>query len=57
MGFELKNGIQWFLAARFLGGSATGNSEYVGGTWSESLSSYTDNQLQTITVTTGLKIY
>ena len=54
--FNLKNGMQWYILGRFLGGSATGNSEYIGGTWSESRSAYTDNQLQTIVISTGLKL-
>lgn len=56
-GLILKNSMKWFISLRFLGGSATGNSEYVDRTWSESISSYTDNQLATFILTTGVKIY
>lgn len=57
LGFELKSDSLWYLAVRFIGGSATGNSEYVNRTWSESLSSYTDNQLATLVISTGVKLY
>lgn len=57
MGMLLKNNKKWYISLRFLGGSATGNSEYINRTWSESISSYTDNQLATLVLTTGVKLY
>lgn len=57
LGFELKNNINWFIGVRFIGGSATGNSENINGTWTESSSSYTDNKLATFTLMTGVKLY
>jgi len=55
-GFELKNNITWLITARFIGGSAKGNSQYTGRTWSESLAPYTDNQLATFVLSTGVLI-
>lgn len=57
LGLELKNNVNWFLGIRFIGGSATGNSENIGGTWTESSSAYTDNQLATLSVVTGVRLY
>lgn len=55
--FELQRAMRWYVGCRFLGGSATGNSENIDGTWTESSSSYTDNQLATIIFFTGVRIY
>lgn len=57
LGFQLKNSMVWFIGCRLLGGSATGNSENINGTWTESSSPYTDNKLATFTVMTGVKLY
>lgn len=57
VGMILNNSMKWFISFRYLGGSATGNSEYVNRTWSESISSYTDNRLATFVLTTGVKLY
>lgn len=55
-GLKMKNSTILFLSLRFLGGSATGNSEFTGRTWSESRSSYTDNRLATLSITCGVMI-
>lgn len=50
---HLRDGIDVFLNARFLGGSARGTSQYDSTQWSTSVERYTQNYLATMSVTLG----
>lgn len=56
-GIELKKGAEAFINLRFLGGTATGNSQYAGSNWSDARSTYTDNRLATLELTLGASIH
>ena len=56
VGVALNGGAETYLKLRFLGGSAQGTSENVGGTWSESIEGYTENRLATTALTLGLRL-
>ncbi len=55
-GIQLKRGIEVFANLRFVGGTATGNSQYAGTYWTDSRSTYTDNRLATLAVTLGATV-
>lgn len=55
-GIQLQKGAEAFINVRFLGGTATGNSQYAGTNWSDSRSTYTDNRLATMELTLGATI-
>lgn len=57
MGYELKNNIEVFGNIRFLGGSASGESEYDRKFWTQSEETYTENYLATLTITLGALIF
>lgn len=54
MGYDLKNKSEIYGNLRFLGGSASGTSQYDNSSWSESVERFTDNRLGTLTVSVGL---
>ena len=54
MGYDLKNRSELYGNLRFLGGSASGTSQYDNSSWSESVERFTDNRLGTLTVSVGL---
>ena len=56
-GIELRKGAEAFINLRFLGGTATGNSQYAGTNWSDARSTYTDNRLATLELTLGATIH
>ncbi len=56
-GIELQKGAEAFINLRFLGGTATGNSQYAGTYWSDARSTYTDNKLATLELTLGATIH
>ncbi len=56
MGYRLKHDMELFGNLRFLGGTATGTSEYDNSSWSESIEQYTSNNLGTVSATVGLTI-
>jgi hypothetical protein len=55
-GVKLQRGAEAFISARFIGGTATGNSQYAGTNWSDARSTYTDNKLATLELTLGVTI-
>lgn len=55
-GIELRRGVEAFVNARFLGGTAQGDSQYAGTYWSDARSTYTDNRLATMAVTLGMTL-
>ena len=55
-GYTLKNNIDIFLNARFLGGSAAGTSGYARDHWTDSNNPSTANYLATTTLTFGLTV-
>lgn len=55
-GYTLKNNIDLFLNVRFLGGSASGVSEYPDLHWTDSTEDETANYLATTSLTFGLTI-
>lgn len=52
----LRNGVELFLNARFLGGSAKGTSRYDSTQWSTSVERYTANYLATGSLTLGVTV-
>ena len=56
-GVKLQRGAEAFINVRFLGGTATGNSQYAGTYWSDARSTYTDNRLATLELTLGATIH
>jgi hypothetical protein len=56
-GLALTKGSEVFLGARFIGGTAKGNSQYAGQNWTDSKSTYTDNSLATLAITLGARIH
>jgi len=55
-GYPLRNGMEVFLALRYLGGSAEGESEYAQSFWTDSKNPYTANNLSTVTLAAGLTV-
>jgi len=58
-GVALTNGAEAFIGARFIGGTASGTSQYTNanGAWTNSISGYTNNALATLAVTLGARIH
>ncbi len=56
VGYVLPENIEVFANVRFLGGSATGTSQYEDRFWSESTEDYTDNKLATFILSLGARI-
>ncbi len=57
MGYQLKNNVEVFGNIRFLGGSASGDSEYERKFWTQSEETFTENYLATLTITLGALIF
>lgn len=54
--FPLKDELDTFINIRFLGGTSDGVSQYENRFWTQSVETYTQNNLATLSVTAGLRI-